>query len=148
MLSLVATNILYPDMILKSAISSTLSLTSSLISSIGYLKSLTKHDTELYNLLNLSDILNDVFIIKSFIEEKQTKNSSQTVSMCIANLSETLSELEKHVNSIIKKIKNHKNLWFNRFRSYDIAFEQSQIPILNEQMKHRFELLIKISSSI
>ena len=39
-------------------------------STSSYLNSLIKHDTHLQNLLNLNDIIEDIGIIKSFIEEE------------------------------------------------------------------------------
>ena len=66
----------------------------------------------------------------------------------LENLEQTLSQLEQNVNSITYKIENHKNLWFNSFRSYNIENESRIIPILKEKMKQRFEILIKISSVI
>ena len=57
-------------------------------------------------------------------------------------------ELEKNINSITTKIEDHKQLWFGFMRSYNIAEEKILIPILINQLKHRFEILIKISSNL
>ena len=59
-----------------------------------------------------------------------------------------MKELEENISSITSKIENHKNLWFGLVRSYNIYEEKKQIPILITQLKHRFEILIKISSSL
>jgi len=113
------------------------------------LNSLIKTDSKLQNLLNLNDIIEEIGIIKSFIEEKQQKpHESRTIDICLENLGQILSELEKNVNSITFKIENHKTLWFHGLRSYDIENESKIIPILKEKMKQRFEILIKISSVI
>ena len=87
-------------------------------------------------------------MIKTFIHEKQDHNTSDTVKLCIVNLSKTLEDLEKHINSITNKIENHKTLWFNYFRSYNITHEKAVIPLLIRQMKHRFDLLVQITSSL
>ena len=139
-----ATKILTPELIFRNGYY----ITNNLISSLSYLKSLSHADTELADLLSNIDLLEDIGIIKSFIEEKKIKTDSLTIQVCIENLNKTLSLLEENINSITTKIESHKNLWFNYFRSYDIYYEKNQIPKLAEQMKHRFEILIKISSVI
>jgi hypothetical protein len=144
MMSIVASQILYPEIVIRS----TVSIASNLVSSASYLNSLIKHDTNLQNLLNLNDIIEDIGIIKSFIEEKQKQNKSKTLGICLENLGQILKELEKNIDSVIYKIENHKNLWFNSIRSYNITNESKNIPILLEKMKHRFEIVIKISSVI
>jgi len=147
MLSIVANQLIYPEVILKS----TITITSSLINSIQYLNTITKktNNNELNTYLNLNEVVEDIGIIKSFIEEKQNSNlESKTMNICIENLSLILYELENNINSITRKIENHHNLWFNYFRSYNISSESSKIPKLIEKMRHRFEILIKISSVI
>ena len=144
MLSLVATSMLYPELIIRS----TVSLATNLTASVSYLVSISKSDIELQNLLVTNDIIDDINIIKTFIEEKELTNHSETVRICINNLSNTLSELEKNIASITRKIESHKDIWFNYFRSYNISEEKKQIPFLINKMKHRFDLLIKICSNL
>ncbi|NBR10440.1 MAG: hypothetical protein EBT98_12480 [Opitutaceae bacterium] len=144
MLSIVATNIINPEIILKNGYF----IANNLLSSVLYLKTLSHTDNELKELMTNTDILEDIGIIKTFIEEKKLKTDSLSVQVCIDNLNQTLINLEENINSITSKIENHKKLWFNSFRSYDIHSEKMQIPKLVKQMKHRFEILIKISSVI
>jgi phenylalanyl-tRNA synthetase alpha subunit len=140
----VATNIINPEIILKNGYF----IANNLLSSVLYLKTLSHTDNELKELMTNTDILEDIGIIKTFIEEKKLKTDSLSVQVCIDNLNQTLITLEENINSITSKIENHKKLWFNSFRSYDIQSEKTQIPKLVKQMKHRFEILIKISSVI
>jgi len=144
MLSIVATNIINPEIILKNGYF----LANNLLSSVLYLKTLSHADNELKEIMTNTDILEDIGIIKTFIEEKKLKTDSLSVQVCIDNLNQTLITLEENINSITSKIENHKKLWFNSFRSYNIQSEKTQIPKLVKQMKHRFEILIKISSVI
>jgi len=144
MMSIVASQILYPEIVIRS----TVSIASNLVYSASYLNSLIKHDTHLQNLLNLNDIIEDIGIIKSFIEEKQKQNTSKTLGICLENLGQILKELEQNIDSVIYKIENHKHLWFNSIRSYNITNESKNIPMLLEKMNHRFEIVIKISSVI
>jgi len=144
MLSLVAGSIILPELILRS----TVSISSSLITSVNYLVSISKSDFELQKILIESDIIEDISILKNFIEEKEIQNHSNTVSNCIENLNKTMSEIENNINSITNKIENHKTLWFGFIRSYNIYEEKKRIPVLILQLKHRFEILIKISSSL
>lgn len=139
-----ASRIISPDIILKNGYF----IANNLFSSVIYLKNLSHSDVELKDIMTNTDILEDIGIIKSFIEEKKIKNNSQTVAICIDNLNQTLSRLEYNINSITSKIENHKKLWFNSIRSYNIHNEKLEIPKLIEQMKHRFEVLIKISNVI
>ena len=146
MISLFANQILYPEVILRTSVS----IASNLITSVTYLNSIIKKDTHLQNLLNLSDILEEVGIIKSFIEEKNklNDNKSKTIDICLENLTQILSQLERTINNITLKIENHNKLWFHYFRYYDINYESKLIPILILKMKQRFEILIKISSAV
>ena len=144
MMSIVASQILYPEIVIRS----TISIASNLVYSVKYLNSLITHDTHLQNLLNLNDIIEDIGIINSFVEEKQKQNKSKTLDICLENLGQILNDLEKNINSVIYKIENHKKLWFKSFRSYNINDEIKNIPILLEKMNHRFEIVIKISSAI
>jgi phenylalanyl-tRNA synthetase alpha subunit len=144
MLALMAGSIMYPELILRSSVS----IATSLVTSVNYLISISHNDLDLHNLLISSDIVTDINIIKNFIEEKQHSNHSETVRVCIENLSNTLSELENNIKNITTKIEEHNKLWFYRFRSYNITKEKASIPILIDQMRHRFDLLIKISSNL
>lgn len=128
------------DIIVKTIIN----VSTNLINSVNYLKLISENDVDLQKLLIKSDITHDILIIKSFIEEN--KNQSHTVLICIDNLKNTLEELEKNINSITEKIKAHDNLWFKYFRSYNIEKEKDVIPILIENLRHRFNMVIKISS--
>ena len=134
-------SILYPELILKNSIT----ITNSLITSVKFLSSISKHDHKLQNLLN---IIEDINVIKSFIEEQKIENESKTVKMCIENLNITLLDLENTINIITDKIQNHPKKWFSSMRSYDIEKEKEIIPILLEQMNHKFELLIKVLGSL
>ena len=77
---------------------------------------------------------------------ENTKN--KTILASINNLNETLKELEHTINSITNKIEYHKILWFSYFRSYDITSEKESLVFLSNQLKHRFNLLIKISTTL
>lgn len=145
MIALVANQILYPEIIIRS----TVSITSNLISSIHYLSSISKGDAELQKLLAESDIVTDITVIKCFIiESEKLSERSPSVNNCIKNLSRTLENLEANINSISRKIQIHKQLWFRQFRSYNIQKEMELIPHLIIKMKHRFELLITIANAI
>ena len=146
MFTIIASSIIYPEIILRSSIS----IASNLITSLNYLISISKNDIELQSLL---DIVEDINIMKAFIDEKQEERCygkvfGKTVGMCISNLNETLLQLEKNINSISEKMQNHKLKWFAKFRSYDIEDEKKLIPILTEQMRYKFELLLKVSGNL
>jgi len=144
MLALVASSIIYPELILRSSVS----LATNLVTSVNYLITISHSDSELQNMLVSNDIIADINIIKNFIEEKEHKKHGQTTQVCLENLNKTLVELEKNIKSITDKIENHKNLWFNQIRSYNISQEKIVIPQLITQMKHRFKMLIKVTSSL
>jgi hypothetical protein len=136
-------NALYPEVLIKSITS----LTSALISNIYNIVSTTR-DIDLKKILLTSDIIHDITIIKSFIEEKEVKEVNKTLLTCYHNIDETLKEIDDVIKSINIKFENHQKMWFSYFRSYDISFEKESIILLSDRLKHRFELLIKISSTI
>jgi hypothetical protein len=138
--SLLVANILYPELIIKSITS----ISTNIISGIYHLISIT-NDADLQNLLISTDIIEDIKIIKSFIENKDIFKNETQIS-CVQNLNKTLIELETNINSITKKIEYHKTLWFSYIRSYDISKEKQNTSELIKQLNHRFELLIKICS--
>ena len=133
---------LYPEIIIKSITT----ITSSLISGIYNLITLTQ-DIDLKKILVTSDIVHDITVIKSFVKELE-KTENNTILTCVHNLNETLKEIETTVNSIKNKFELHQKMWFSYFRSYDISSEKDSIIFLSNQLKHRFELLIKISSTL
>ena len=133
---------LYPEIIIKSITT----LTSSLISGIYNLITITQ-DIDLKKILVTSDIIHDITVIKSFVKELE-KTENNTILTCVHNLNETLKEIETTVNSIKNKFELHQKMWFSYFRSYDISSEKENILFLSNQLKHRFELLIKISSTL
>ncbi len=140
MFSLVIKQMLYP---------STISIASNLVTSINYLNTISEDDLELQTLIKSQDIVCDIEIIKSFLEEKShLRDSSNTINQCINNLSQTLEELEGNITSITRKLQIHRQLWFNKFRSYNIIEEKKKIPMLISKLRHRFDLLIKITKVI
>ena len=139
-------NALYPEVLIKSITS----LTSALISNIYHIVSTTR-DIDLKKILLTTDIIHDITIIKSFIEEKEVKEVKEvnkTLLTCYHNIDETLKEIDDVIKSINNKFENHQKIWFSYFRSYDISLEKESIILLSDRLKHRFELLIKISSTI
>ena len=68
--SLVASRLIYPELILKTITS----LSGNLISSVHYLKKISENDIDLQKLLNNSDITQDILIIKSW--------TSSSISIC------------------------------------------------------------------
>ena len=121
-------------------------IVNNLITTFTYLKNLHHYDCELNDLIAENDIIDDIKIIKSFLEEIENKNHSKTVSLCIQNLAENLKNIEQTLSVITKKIEQHKHLWFNSFRSYDIQKEKIIFPKLINQMNHRFEVLRMMTS--
>jgi len=110
-------------------------------------KSITK-DTELQDIILSSDIIHDITVIKSFIESINKRDPNKTIIECINNINETLQQLENTINSITNKFELHKKLWFSYFRSYDITSEKNTLKFLSNQLKHRFNILIKISTTL
>lgn len=134
-------NTFYPEILIKSIVS----ITSSLISNIYHILTTTQ-DIDLKKILVTSDIIHDITIIKSFTEEKELEN--KTILTCIHNINETLKEIDDVIKSINNKFEIHQKIWFSYFRSYDISFEKERIIFLSNRLKHRFELLIKIYSTL
>ena len=141
-LSVVSSTLLCPRLIMSTAIN----VTSNLISSIRYLSQLASADTQINELLISNDVLHDIIVIKTFIEELEKKPINETLTVSIRNLGETLHHLEQNINSVTTKIENHKSLWFSYVRSYNLSEEKKNIPFLINQLKHRFELLIKLGT--
>ena len=136
------------EFLLTTGIYTSVTIASNLIRSVTYLMSIAHSDNELKNLLITSDVLEDLGVIKVFIEEqKHRDNIPASISVCIENLNTVLIQLEDNLNSITNKIQTHHQKYFNYFRSYNIGEEKKKIPILIEKMHHRFDLLIKINQN-
>ena len=131
-------SILSPEILFKSITI----LSASILKGIYNLISITK-DTELQDIILSTDIIHDITVIKSFIEDID-KTDNKTIIECINNINETLKQLENTINTITNKFELHKNLWFSYFRSYDITSEKQNLKFLSNQLKHRFNILIKI----
>jgi hypothetical protein len=129
------------DFLLKS----TISITSSLIYNINTIRNIKFYDDDLKKIFIENDVLSDIGIIKTYIEEQQQKPTlSPSLKASIENLNETLGYLEKEINSLTTKIKTHHLKWFASYRSYGIEKEKLNILNLTQQMNHRFEMLLKI----
>ena len=126
-------------------IRNTLSLSSGIIANINFIRSYKLHDDELDKIFIERDILSDIGIIKSYIEEhNNNQQQSPTFRASVQNLNESLSYLEEEISKLVVKIKDHKHKWFSSYRSYDIVSEKKKIFILIDQMNHRFDMLLKI----
>ena len=128
------------DLILKN----TFSLTTTLLSNnIDY----HYNTDDLRHIFVDNDILSDIGIIKSFVDEQEKSlcDKSPTVRAAVQNLCETLHYLEQEINTLVLKINKHDLKWFASYRSYDIANEVKKIKVLINQMNHRFDLLLKLS---
>jgi hypothetical protein len=130
-------------------IKTTLSITSSLIYNINYIRSIKFHDEDLRKIFIENDVLSDIGIIKTYIEEQQQKpTTSPSLKASIENLNETLGYLEQEINNLTTKIKTHHLKWFASYRSYGIEKEKQNILTLTQLMNHRFEMLMKVSCMI
>ena len=136
----IITHILCPEILIKSVTT----ISSGLVSSLSYLITIS-YDKELMQILLSTDIINDIKIIKNFLDGNNIKNiENKTVIECINDINETLKNLEIIIKNITDKIEYNKSLWFSYFRSHDTTDERDKIIFLITQLKHRFELLIKI----
>lgn len=140
--SMTASSIIYSTNIIKSLICLTTDVTKNIYNLIKI-----SNDVELQNILLKSDIINDISIIKLFVEEESKINeNNKTIISCLNNITETLKNLEININSLTNKINLNKQLYFSYFRSYNISEEKKNIIFLIDQLKHRFNILIKIIS--
>ena len=131
------TMLLYPEIIIKSI--------SSLSLSIYNLRSLST-DKELEQIILSSDIINDIVLIKNFIEDRNDSLTlnNKTIILCIDKLNMTIIDLETNIQLVIKKIEYNKSVWFSYFRSYNIKEDKEKIILLIQQLKHRFDMMVKM----
>ena len=135
---------IYPHVIINSIAS----IASNLIVGIGHLLTISD-DTELQSIIFTSDIIQDIQIIKSFVEDKEKhKTNNKALLTCIDNLNKSLIDLESNINIITQKTEYNKQVWFSYFRRYNTTKEKENIILLIKQLNHRFELLVKICSII
>lgn len=139
----IVSSVIYPELLINSMST----MASGLMKSISYLISISHSDADLQQILLLSDVIEDIRILKNFIEEEQNMSSKgKTIIECIDNLSKTLFELEKNVKSITTKIEYNKTIWFSYIRSYNLNKDKELLSLLIVQLKHRFEMLSNIYS--
>lgn len=135
---------IYPHVIINSITS----IASNLILGIGHLLTISD-DTELQSIILTTDIIQDIQIIKSFVEDKEKhKTNNKSLLSCIDNLNKTLIDLESNINIITQKTEYNKQVWFSYFRRYNTTKEKENIILLIKQLNHRFELFVKICSII
>jgi chromatin segregation and condensation protein Rec8/ScpA/Scc1 (kleisin family) len=121
-------------------------VSSGLVSSLSYLITIS-YDKELMQIILSSDIINDIKIIKNFLDENNIKNiENKTVIECINDINDTLKNLETIIKNITDKIEYNKSLWFSYFRTYNLQQDREELKILITQLEHRFNLLIKFYS--
>jgi len=140
--TMTASSIIYSTNIIKGLIYLTTDITKNIYNLMKI-----SNDIELQNILLKTDIINDISVIKLFVEEESKINeNNKTVISCLNNIADTLKNLETNINSLTNKINLNKQLYFSYFRSYDISEEKKNIIFLIDQLKHRFNILIKIIS--
>ena len=140
--SMTASSLIYSSNIIKGLIYLTTDVTKGIYNLMKI-----SNDIDLQNIISKSDIINDIQVIKLFIEEESNINeNNKTVISCINNILETLKNLESNISSITTKTNLNKQLWFSYFRSYDVSKEKTNIIFHIDQLKHRFNMLIKIIS--
>ena len=91
------------------------------------------------------DLYNKLEVISSYVSE-DIKSSSESVKICLKNIGETMIKLEKNIKNIEEKIKEHKNLWFYRFRTPNYINLIKDLEIDIKILSDRFDLLIKIKN--
>jgi len=138
----IITHILCPEILIKSVTT----ISSGLVSSLSYLITIS-YDKELMQILLSTDIINDIKIIKNFLDGNNIKKiENKTVIECINDINETLKNLEIIIKNITDKIEYNKSLWFSYFRKYNLHQDREDLKILISQLEHRFNLLIKFYS--
>ena len=120
----------------------TIALTGSILTNINFIRSYKIRDDELDKIFIDCDILSDIGIIKTYLQEH--RNESATFKASVQNLNETLFYLEAEITTLTTKIRDHHQKWFYYYRYYDIIPEKKKIFMLIHQMNHRFEMLLKI----
>lgn len=98
-------------------------------------------------LLEDCDLKSRVDIINTYLGEINENNfTSDSIKMALKYLSDILKKIETEIQTIEIKIKEHKELWFHRFRTpeYKTMLQNlvTHIKILDE----RFNLFIKIKN--
>lgn len=134
----ITTTLMYPLM----------SFSANLFFSLKFLTSLGTDDTELQALTSrLSDTLDDVSVIKKFIEnESERLETDISLKMCLENLNKSLSELEDITLLLTKKIERHKKKWFSTYRRYNISKEKILLHAVLDKVSRKFDMLTKIIS--
>lgn len=95
------------------------------------------------------DLISKVNIINSYISNITSNKElfdNETIKLSIKNVSDILETIENEIKTIKKKIEEHRNLWFHRFRTPEYKKLLIELERHIKILDQRFELLIKIKN--
>ena len=75
--------------------------------------------------------------------EKLDKKNNQSVNYCLENLHDMIIRIREDLKQISIIIKNHKEKYFNSWRSVDVKEQLNNLQLHSELLDARYDLLVK-----
>jgi len=115
------------------------------LSSALYRNTSNENIDDIVDIINKSDIENDINIVKNVIEKIDKHN--ETIDLCIKNLNEIMTEIKDELEKIHYRIKYNEKLWIkNSLTKYDFTNSKKRLLGHIDVFNHRYKKLLEILS--
>ena len=99
------------------------------------------------------DLLETIKIYDSWVTELKNKkseflNNSPTIKISIEAINASLDDLHKILLIIDKKVHEHENKYFNKWKTLDLDEDINELKFKKKILDSRFEMLQKIKSDL
>lgn len=130
---------------LSSIVGTITTVTSNVYSLINFMK-LNKylHDTDITNLIDRSDIVQTIKLLKTFINEIIDNELPMSVSQSIRNVKDTILSIENEINKIKDKMKHNNKSYVMIHRKHDFKVELNRFEVLIHQLENRKNNLYRL----
>lgn len=107
---------------------------------------LSYHLPEVQQIINDIDINNDIKIINNLIKEVRNNDiNSPTFDAALNSIDEILASINNEIKNIETEIINHKQKWFNTWRTPNYSKNITTLKNMKSKLNNRLDNLVKIT---
>lgn len=107
---------------------------------------LSYHLPEVQQIINDIDINNDIKIINNLIKEVRNNDiNSPTFDTALNSIDEILTSINNEIKNIETEIINHKQKWFNTWRTPNYSKNITTLKNMKLKLNNRLDNLVKIT---
>jgi hypothetical protein len=106
---------------------------------------ISHQNTEVNKILEEIDVITSTKIVNSIVDEvKKHHYKSQTFNLAVSSLLDILKKIDLEIEEINKDVVEHKEKWFNTWRTPAYVVRIERLRILKKNMDTRLQYLVDI----